>query len=1822
MRRWFRIVARLVAGVLLLLLATLLALRTPPGKRALLRLALPIINRHLAGHLAVRGLDGDLWNRIVLYDARLDDAEGVEAIYARRVEARVDVRALWNGRVHLRDLRVEGARLTMRHLADNRFNFAALEPPSAPPAGRSTPAADQPPLVEIDHFRVQVDGAYHPPRGHEANPLAWPRGSFDIEGAARFRGADMHFSVDRLVSESRDPLHAHVELRGGLTVTPHGTTAGKAELTFEDVAVTVVSDGPEIARLHPMLHPIGRWQVQAEGGGPLADLRAHVVVSGPRGSVTVDGTLARLFPGVRWTARVVGAAIDPAADWGQLPPGRVDFEVAGAGARRQGAIRVERLVGDGGGIHVRAHGASDFAGHGDAVVRASIDSLARLGEIGVRVGGVDELDGRVQLDARLGRDQAGPRVDGSVRADGVWLRQGRWKTTARLVEAHGSGGPARAMHVAVAAHDLEIAGVAIAKRTQPFTLRIADGTLALDGRPRRFAVAAAGRLADGTRGRLEARAAVGDHEAELVVGTLALDGARRHFALAEPARVRLSGSGAAPRIRASIAGARLDARLRLGHERLTVDATLAAPDLARLGRLDHFTLAGALRARGHLELAERLTLAAVVDGERLRGPLYAAERLHATVRSVDLAGEARLDAERVSVAGVSLARLGLHALATRERLAVTLDGDTRGDDAREEARLRVALDGRWRTDGLQLVDADLWVRTATLALPRQAWRLVAPAHLVVARGAATLAGMRVRSGVGEVVVDGRWTRRAMDVTLELANGDLEELSRAAGRPGLLPAARWSGRVHFAGTPLMPLVDARLEAHAAKTVAWLGLGVNALSLSAFLDGRHAILHADARGRGDTRVVIDAHGAPRREDERIAAVAATLDRVQVSVHGHTWLLREPCAVDVGARVAIANCRLGAPGRGEIALAGNAPLSAAGGDAIDVTLTTRHLDLRDLHALLAPGHRLPPKTDFEIRAHVVGTRRAPVIDLQLAGRGSQIDEGGLPENVDYRISAHYAEARVRGQASMRQHGMRLGVGATFDLPTRLGAGEQPIALELEARPVPFYKIRQLLPTAVANVKGFFSLRVSASGTTRHPRVSAELHVPSWGLDDLRDNNTIANLAYDGRELTINSVTSFEAQSLIGSILRLHPPRNSGTVTMELRAPVDVVRLLQAPRDATHALVHDAPFVASAEVRNVDLRKVPLQIVGFDAPLTAGRVNAAVRAGGTLHRPSLHADFRTVDLCRPGVVDHLDVDGSLEWEKGQVQLSGKAALRGAPLLSFRGVATIDGRQLVDGDGWRNGAVVLDVDLPAYQLARLRDLQPRLHAIDGVLRARAQLRGTFAAPDLRILAEGRDVGLAHARFARLGANARLHDARWDFEVIAAEAGPGRLRIAGELAHDWDAALRMSIDARALDVGFAGALWEEIGEVGGRLDAHVEVSGSRAAPRPDGWARLEGGRFAFRGDPRPVTGGLELRVDGDEARLTRLSLAAGGGTLDATGSAHLEGLSPTQLALTAHAHAFEVGYGSAAAHFDADFAIAGDRTDHVFHGKLELSRGSIVLPELGGLGAADELAKLDDVRFEDARARGSDRRRQAGQGAFIVVHVDGPLALRSQEADLDLAGELGVTVAGGALGIEGVVEAQRGSVELLGKRYLVERAQLAFGGAPDDPELHLRVTRKIGKATVAVVIEGTAKNPMVRLSCEPPVYDEAQLVSLILAGRPGTERIAVRDLNRQISGLLSAVVIRKIQEQLAPTVPIDVVRPLDQQSYAEFSAAPIEVGRFVSDRIYVRYEQRYGGSRLGRSAANAEEASAEYQLGGGFQLSTTFGDAGVGGVYIFWTTKH
>ena len=121
-------------------------------------------------------------------------------------------------------------------------------------------------------------------------------------------------------------------------------------------------------------------------------------------------------------------------------------------------------------------------------------------------------------------------------------------------------GPKRPMHMRLGARDVEVAGVAIAKRTQPFTMRLRDLALALDGQPRRLAFTMSGTRGDGVRGHVGGRALIGERAADVTVTTLALDGPRRHFALAEPMRVHLSGSAAKPEVRGLICRRRASTR--------------------------------------------------------------------------------------------------------------------------------------------------------------------------------------------------------------------------------------------------------------------------------------------------------------------------------------------------------------------------------------------------------------------------------------------------------------------------------------------------------------------------------------------------------------------------------------------------------------------------------------------------------------------------------------------------------------------------------------------------------------------------------------------------------------------------------------------------------------------------------------------------------------------------------------------------------------------------------------------------------------------------------------------------------------------------------------------------------------------------------------------------------------------------------------------------------------------------------------------------------------------------------------------------------------
>jgi autotransporter translocation and assembly factor TamB len=891
------------------------------------------------------------------------------------------------------------------------------------------------------------------------------------------------------------------------------------------------------------------------------------------------------------------------------------------------------------------------------------------------------------------------------------------------------------------------------------------------------------------------------------------------------------------------------------------------------------------------------------------------------------------------------------------------------------------------------------------------------------------------------------------------------------------------------------------------------------------------------------------------------------------------------------------------------------------MDATLVTHELDLRKLGAFLAPGHKEPPTTSFNIRVHASGTRRAPLVDLELRGRGSQVDEG-LPENVDYRVRAHYGGGRVDGEVSARQLGTKLGIGARFDLPLSFAqSDDRPLSLDLEARPVPFFKIRDSLPPAIAGLRGFFTLRVRASGTTRHPIFTAELHAPSWDLDDLANNDTILDVTYDGTLLRANSVTSFAATSFIASLLRIRPKRNAGTIKLELKAPVDLARLLARPRQALTALVHTAQLSATAEIKGVELQSVPLQVIGVAAPFTSGLVDGAVSMSGTLDAPSLHARLRATGMGRPGLVDHVDGEASFAFEGSRAQLSGTFAVANHPLVAFKGETVIDAQRLFDGESWKQGALRGGLEFPRFDLSVLSRMEPRLRRLSGVAWGKGTLRGTLAQPELSVELDASPLALGGDRFDRTHVSARYGGRQFAVQVTAAQADGGSF--AGEASWSRTAdPLAISLRAHALDIGFLASASEEVSALDGTLDAELTIDGTAAAPRPAGFLAIHRASLGLRGKSEKYRDGeLDLRTAGGRARLT-LDVHTRDGSLHASGDARIDGVQPTRLALDAHAEHFALVYGSFAAKLDADFGLVGDRASGEWTGRVDLRRGTINLPDLSGAAEVQPLGEMVDVDFADGRAE-KLKQPKAGKGHWIAARIVGPLEIRGHEANLDLQTDLALTIVPGKTSATGVVRGEKGTVELFGKAYRLDEAEVRFDGAVDNPALHLRATRKTGNATLIVTVSGTALDPKVALAVDPPVYDQAHLVGLMLAGstRGSTAVVSFRQLNRQIGGLLSNVILSKIKEQMAAVLPTETFEPVDNESTRRFALSPLEVGRYVSDRVYVSYEHQFGAS-LGRSAANANESQVKLRLPHGGELDTAVGDAGVAGVYLYWTYRY
>jgi translocation and assembly module TamB len=166
------------------------------------------------------------------------------------------------------------------------------------------------------------------------------------------------------------------------------------------------------------------------------------------------------------------------------------------------------------------------------------------------------------------------------------------------------------------------------------------------------------------------------------------------------------------------------------------------------------------------------------------------------------------------------------------------------------------------------------------------------------------------------------------------------------------------------------------------------------------------------------------------------------------------------------------------------------------------------------------------------------------------------------------------------------------------------------------------------------------------------------------------------------------------------------------------------------------------------------------------------------------------------------------------------------------------------------------------------------------------------------------------------------------------------------------------------------------------------------------------------------------------------------------------------------------------------------------------------------------------------------------------------------------------------------------------------------------------VSRDVTSATITAEVEGTARKPKLVLLSNPSIYSQAEILSMIISGDPAAQDTAAQPLDQQVIGAVSGAIVGRIKDQIAPQLPIDVIKlDVGSQDYTPFSTARLEIGKFLTDSIYVSYAHRFG-SQVTLRPVNENEGSLEYRFLRRYTLQTIFGDEAVGSIDLFWSKRY
>ncbi|HEX6163364.1 MAG TPA: translocation/assembly module TamB domain-containing protein, partial [Vicinamibacterales bacterium] len=584
---------------------------------------------------------------------------------------------------------------------------------------------------------------------------------------------------------------------------------------------------------------------------------------------------------------------------------------------------------------------------------------------------------------------------------------------------------------------------------------------------------------------------------------------------------------------------------------------------------------------------------------------------------------------------------------------------------------------------------------------------------------------------------------------------------------------------------------------------------------------------------------------------------------------------------------------------------------------------------------------------------------------------------------------------------------------------------------------------------------------------------------------------------------------------------------------------------------------------------------------------------------------------------------EATARYSTDSVTLDNFVLQRGTQRVTAAGTVAI-------GAASANLANDLNVRLDNVQVQDINELLLGNRALAGVVNATAEIRGTRTNPvvqsDFAVTAgtvEGVKfnalTGKANYSGRAIDVDARLEQTPaavlTAVGTIPVPNGPGETTRTDEFD--------LAVKSTPIDIALFQPATTQLTNLTGQFSADVHVRGTLESPRIDGLVETTNGGFSV-----PATGVTyanaiaRLMFEGDRLLVDRFQVSdEDQDSLVAIGELGIERRSIGAMNLQISASEFKVldnQFGDM--EVDSDIRVTGEVAKPTVTGQILTRPARLevdqILDQLTRSPYRTEatVATEMDTPSPSPLALSDNPNLGIYDSATIDVRLSVPddLLLRGRDMHASFSriglGDMNITVGGelqirkapaGQPDVIGTVTVVRGFYDFQGRRFEVLRdSQIRFQGTrPVDPALQVDAQRVISGVTAIVNIRGTARQPQVRLSSQPPL-DEADVLSLIVFNQPINQLGEGERLNlaERAGGLAVGYLATPLANSIARALDLDIFEI--RAAGGENGQPSIAVGQQFGSRLFVSFRQEFGSD-------DYSQLSFEYRINELLRLVST-----------------